>query len=68
LLGIAFAAGEFDVGFDVAGELIFNALAVAKNALRFFLLAPKVGVGGAFFKGFQARAVLGSVKESSVRE
>jgi hypothetical protein len=48
--------------------LVFDALAVAENALRFFLIAPEVGVGGTCFEGFQARAVLGSVKESSARE
>jgi hypothetical protein len=77
LLGVALAACQFDVSFDVAGErlqflvggeLIFDLLAVAENALRFFLIAPEIGVGGACFEGFQARAVLGSVKESSARE
>jgi hypothetical protein len=77
LFGVGFALGEFDIRLDVAGErfqfliggkLIFNALAVAKDALCFFLIAPEIGVGGACFEGFQARAVLGSVKESSARE
>jgi hypothetical protein len=77
LLGVALSACQFDVRFDVAGErlqflvggeLIFDALAVAENALRFFLIAPEIGVGGACFEGFQACAVLGSVKESSARE
>jgi hypothetical protein len=77
LLGVGFALGEIDVRFDIAserlqllvgGKLIFDALAVTENALRFFLVAPKVGVGGARFEGFQPRAVLGSVKESSERE
>ena len=36
--------------------------------MRFFLIAPEIGVGGAGFEGLQARAVLGSVKESSARE
>jgi hypothetical protein len=48
--------------------LIFDALAVTEDALRFFLIAPKVGVGGARLEGFQPRTVLGSVKESSERE
>jgi len=48
--------------------LIFDALAVAEDALRFFLIAPEIGVGGARFEGFQAGAVLWSVKESSARE
>jgi hypothetical protein len=48
--------------------LIFDPLAVAQNALGFFLIAPEIGVCGALFEGFQARAVLGSVKESSERE
>jgi hypothetical protein len=77
LLGVGFAFGELDVRFDVAGErfqllicgeLIFDALAVAQDALRFFLITPEIGVGGARFEGLQPRAVLGSVKESSVRE
>jgi hypothetical protein len=77
LFGVGFATGEFDVRLDVAreriqflvgGELLFDLLAVAENALRFFLIAPKIGVGGECFEGFQARAVLGNVKESSARE
>ena len=77
MLGVGFALGEVDIRLDVAGEgfqlliggeLVFNALSVAENALRFFLIAPKAGVGSAFLKGLQSRAVLGSVKESSVRE
>jgi len=48
--------------------LIFDLLAIAENALRFFLIVPEIGVGGAGFEGFQASAVLGSVKESSARE
>jgi hypothetical protein len=76
LLGVGFAARQFDVRFDIAGErfqfliggeLVFDALAVAEDTLRFFLITPEIGVGGAFFEGFQARAVLGSVKESSAR-
>ncbi len=77
LFGVGFALGEIDVRFDIAGEsfefliggeLVFYLLAVAKDALRFFLIAPEVGVGGADFEGLQARAVLGSVKESSAQE
>jgi hypothetical protein len=77
LFGVGFAFGELDVRLDVTGErfqlliggeLIFDALAVAKNALGFFLIVPEIGVGGALFESFQARAVLGSVKESSERE
>jgi len=77
LLGVGFAPGEFDVRFDVAGErfqflirgeLIFDALAIAQDGLRFFLITPEIGVGGAGFEGLQPRAVLGSVKESSARE
>jgi len=77
LSGVGFAFGEIDIRLDVAGErfqflvggeLVFNALAVAEDALRFFLIAPEIGVGGAGFEGLQARAVLGSVKESSARE
>jgi hypothetical protein len=77
LFGVGFAFGEIDVRFDIAGErlqllvggeLVFDALAITENALRFFLIAPKIGVGGARFEGFQPRAVLRSVKESSERE
>jgi hypothetical protein len=77
LFRVGFAFGEFDVRLDVAderlqfligGELIFDLLAVAENALRFFLIAPEIGIGGALFEGFQARAILGGVKESSARE
>jgi hypothetical protein len=77
LFGVGFAFGEFDVCLDVArerfqflvrGKLIFDLFAVAEDALRFFLIAPEIGVGGAGFEGFQARAVLRSVKESSARE
>jgi hypothetical protein len=77
LLGIGFVFSEINVRLDVSGEsfqlfvrgeLILDLLAVAENALRFFLIAPEIGVGGARFESFQARAILGSVKESSVRE
>jgi hypothetical protein len=47
--------------------LFFGALAIAKNALCSFLVAPKIGVGGAGFEAFQALAVLGRVKDSSAR-
>ena len=77
LICVGFAFGKVNVRLDVAGEgfelfvggeLIFDALPVAEDALRFFLIAPKIGIGGAGFEGFQARSVLGSVKESSARE
>jgi len=77
LSGVGFAFGELDVRFDVAGErfeflvggeLIFDALAVAEDALRFFLITPEIGVGSARFEVFQAGEVLWSVKESSARE
>jgi len=77
LSGVGFALGELDVCLDVAGErfeflirgeLVFDALAVAEDALCLFLIAPEIGVGGALFEGFQARAVLRGVKESSARE
>jgi hypothetical protein len=68
---------EIDVRLDVAGSgselfvsgnLLFSALAVAENALRSFLIAPKIGIGGARFERFQALAILGRVKDSSARE
>jgi hypothetical protein len=67
---------EIDVCLDVAsdgcelvvsGNLFFSALAIAENALRGFLIAPEIGVGGARFEGFQALAILRSVKDSSAR-
>jgi hypothetical protein len=48
--------------------LFFGALAVTQNRLRFFLVVPEVGLSNAGFEGFQAIAVLRSVKESSGRE
>jgi hypothetical protein len=47
--------------------LLFGALAVSKDGLRFFLVVPEVGLGDASFEGFQTFAVLRSVKESSGR-
>ena len=77
LFGVAFALGEIDISLDVAGEpfqlfirgkLRFHALAVAQNALRFFLIVPEIGIGGTLLEGFQACAVLWGVKESSAQE
>jgi hypothetical protein len=77
LVNVGFLLGEIDVGFDVAGagreflvggNLFFGALAITENTLSRFLIAPEIGVGGAGFEGFQALAVLGSVKDSSARE
>jgi hypothetical protein len=76
LLDVGFFLGEIDVRLDVAGnggeffisgDLFFGALAIAENALCGFLIAPEIGVGGAGFEGFQALAILGSVKDSSGR-
>jgi len=76
LLDVGFLLGEIDVGFDIAGgggeffvggNLFFGALAIAENSLSGFLVAPKIGVGGAGFEGFQALAVLRRVKDSSAR-
>jgi len=76
LIDVGFLLGEIDVGFDVAGNgreffvggnLFFGTLAIAKNTLSRFLIAPEIGVGGTGFEGFQALAVLGSVKDSSAR-
>jgi len=53
LLSVGFAFSQLDVGFDVAGQrsqlfvagnLTFYAFTFAKNGLRFFGIAPKVGV------------------------
>jgi hypothetical protein len=76
LFRVGFFQGEIDVRLDVAsdggelfvrGNLFFGTLAVAKNALRRFLIAPKIGIGGARFESFQALAILGRVKDSSGR-
>jgi hypothetical protein len=76
LLDVGFLLGEIDVGLDVAGDrselflrgdLFLGALAIAENTLCGFLIAPEIGVRGAGFEGFQALAVLGSVKDSSAR-
>jgi hypothetical protein len=77
LFGVGFFLGKIDIRFDVArdggelfvrGDLLFSALAIAENALCGFLIAPEIGVGGARLEGFQALAILGSVKDSSARE
>jgi len=76
LFGVGLFAGESDVSLDVprdrsklffGGNLFFGALAVTQNRLRLFLVVPEVGLGDAGFEGFQAFAVLRSVKESSGR-
>jgi len=76
LLDVGFLLGEIDVGLDVAGgrgelfvsgNLFLGALAIAKNSLGGFLIAPEIGVGSAGFEGFQALAVLRGVKDSSAR-
>lgn len=76
MFDIGFLLGEIDVSLDVAGgggeffvggNLFFGALAIAENGLSRFLVAPKIGVGGAGFEGFQALAVLRRVKDSSAR-
>jgi hypothetical protein len=76
LLDVGFFLGEMDISLNVAGGggelficcyLFFGALAIAENTLSGFLVAPKIGIGGAGFEGFQAFAVLGGVKDSSAR-
>jgi hypothetical protein len=47
--------------------LLFGALAVAQDGLRFFLLVPEIGLGDAGFEGFQFFSVLRGVKDSSAR-
>jgi hypothetical protein len=74
LLGVRLFAGKADIGVDVtcvSGEfcvgvdLLFGTPAVAQDALRSFLIVPKVRLGDACFEGFQALAMLRGVKESS---
>jgi hypothetical protein len=76
LLRVGLFQREIDVRLDIAGNgselfvggnLFFGAFAVAQNALRCFLIAPEIGIGDARFEGFQALAILGSVKDSSGR-
>jgi hypothetical protein len=76
LLGIRFGLSQLDVGFDVTnqraefrfrGELIFGALAFFQDGLRLFLMVPEIRIGDLLFGGFQARAVLFRVKDSSAR-
>jgi hypothetical protein len=74
LLGVRFFPSKADVGVDVtcvSGEfcvgvdLLFGTPAFAQDALRSFLIVPKVRLGDACFQGFQALAMLRGVKESS---
>ena len=74
LLSVGFRLGKLNVGLDVArkraklcvgGKLILGALALFEDALCFFLIVPEVGIGAALLEGFQARAVLLRVKDSS---
>ena len=67
---------ELDVGFDVTrereefrigGKLVFRTLAFLEDVLGFFLIAPEIGAGYAFFERFQAGAVLLRVKDNSAR-
>jgi len=76
LVDVGFLLGKIDVGLDVAGaggkffvggNLFFGALAISEDTLSGFLIAPEIRVGGAGFEGFQALAVLRSVKDSSAR-
>jgi hypothetical protein len=59
LLRVGFFFRKMDVGLNVAGKrreplicanLLFGALAVAKNSLSRLLIAPEIGVGGACFE------------------
>jgi hypothetical protein len=47
--------------------LLFGALAIAENGLRFFLIVPEIGLSDTGFEGFQAFAVLRRVKDNSGR-
>jgi len=76
LLDVGFFLREMNIGFDVAGErrefivrgnLFFGALTLAENALCSFLIVPESGIGDARFERLQALAVLGRVKDNSVR-
>ncbi len=76
LLDVAFFLGEMDVRFDVAGDggellvggnLLFSVFTLAENALRGFLIVPKIRIGDALFESLQALAILRGVKDSSAR-
>ena len=76
LLDVGFFLSEMNIGFDVAGErrefivrgnLFFGALTLAENALCSFLIVPESGIGDARFERLQVLAVLGRVKDNSVR-
>jgi hypothetical protein len=63
-LDIAADGGEF----LVSGNLFLGAFPFAENALRSFLIIPKIGFGDARFEGFQPLTVLRCVKDSSARD
>jgi hypothetical protein len=74
LIGVGLFLREVDVGFDVGGDrrelvirrdLVFGTLAVAQDALGFFLIVPEIRIRDALFEGLQAFAILWSVKDSS---
>jgi len=76
LFRVGFFLCEVDVRLAVAGDggklfvrsnLLFGALALAKNGLRSFLIVPETGIGDARLESFQALAVLRCVKDSSAR-
>jgi len=76
LLDIGLFLSKMDVCLDVTrdrgeslirGNLLFGALSLAENALRSFLVVPKIGVGDACFESLQALTVLWRVKDSSAR-
>jgi hypothetical protein len=73
---VGLCMSELDVGFNVSRErdelgigreLFFGTLAFFEDALRFFLIAPEIGAGYAFFERFQPSAVLLRVKDNSAR-
>jgi hypothetical protein len=47
--------------------LVFGALALLQDGLRFFLIAPETRISDTLFESFQTRAVLLRVKDSSAR-
>ena len=76
LLDVSLFLSKVDVGLDVArdrreflirGNLLFGTLSLAQNALRSFLVVPKIGVGDTCLESVQALTILWRVKDSSAR-
>jgi hypothetical protein len=74
LIRVGFFLRQIDVRLDifrhrrelvVRAYLVLSTLAVTQHRLRRFLIAPEIWVRDARFEGFQAFAMLLSVKDNS---